>query len=129
MKTKKKCAICANRFEPTRLDAKYYSNACKQKAYTQREKAELQPKETETVFYMDEYEYLKEFYGCDYEVFDLIFFCFLRRNYSGSGKENRENLINYFNSIWTGNNYEELKGRKAYRSFREKFLEGNFKIF
>lgn len=126
MNTEKKCIVCSKGFQPTRSDAKYCSNACKQKAHTRRQQENQRPEETGSVFFMDEYLLLREHYGCDSETFNLIFFCFIRKNLIGIANEDR--LIDFFNSIWTVHNYDELTGGKSYRDFQEYFLSGNCKV-
>lgn len=118
MKNQKKCKVCSKRFESVRSDAKYCSNACKQKAHTQKDKKVEQP---HRIFSIEEYSYLSERWGVDGEQFPFIFFCFLRAKLPDS--VNRASLEVYFDSVWNRNNFEDLISSDAFKYFQEAFLK------
>lgn len=126
MKAKMKCAQCATRFEPTRSDAQYCSNACKQKAHTIRKKESNQKQNPELVFYLDEYIRIRKYYEIKAEDMPLIFYCFLRTNLPSDADE--KSIINYLDAVWIGNNRDYLLLTNAYVSFEEKFLNNLYKV-
>lgn len=126
MKTKKKCEICSKRFEAVRSDAKYCSNACKQKAHTLRNKIGSERYNDKIVFYLDEYQNVCSRCGYDSETFPLIFFCFLRKNLIVDATI--ETVIIFINAIWTYSNFKELTTSKAYKSFLEEFLDNEISV-
>ena len=115
---KKKCTICAIKFESVRSDKIYCSNACKQKAHTSKVRKVVEP--AKQVFFLDEYTHLNERWGADAENFPFIFFCFLRTKLAQN--VSRKLLEAYFDSVWTRESYDDLISSNAYRSFQEDFF-------
>lgn len=115
----RKCKICLNRFKATRSDARYCSNACKQRAHTRR-RTQASSKD-EYIFFLDEYQAICQEYGYEAEIFTFIFFCFLRKNLAQDAK--LETVKAYIDSVWTVHNFEELTHSNAYRYFHENFLK------
>ena len=126
MNQKKKCAICATRFEAKRSDAKYCSNACKQKAYAKREGGALQNKEKEIIFYFDEYQYTCQEFGYDSESLPFIVFCFLRIGFPATAQKERS--AEYINSFWDDDRNLGFTRTKAYRIFKEEFLNRKYTV-
>ncbi len=122
----KKCKICSNRFEPTRSDARYCSNACKQKAHNLRKNEVQQADAPKLVFYHDEYQEVCNMFGLDYESLPFMFYCFLRKGIPL--KATVQNVYDYINSVWHHNNYDQILKTNAYRNFIEDFLGGEFII-
>lgn len=125
---KKKCKQCGKSFEAKRSDSLYCSNTCKQQAHHKRatEKSPSPNKDQEmTVFYLDEYQNL------NWENFDIITFCFLRRNLKGNVSQDEIN--HYINAVvWDDTDwrvkYDTIRRTKAFADFQERFLSGEIKV-
>ena len=126
---KKKCKQCGKSFESKRSDSLYCSNTCKQQAHHKRatEKSHSPNEEKEmTEFYLDEYQ------GLDWENFDIITYCFLRRHLKGNVSQSEIN--HYINAVvWDDTDwrvkYDSIRRTKAFADFQEKFLSGEIQVF
>lgn len=125
---KKKCKQCGKNFEAKRSDSLYCSNPCKQQAHHKRstEKSNLPDKEKEIeTFYFEEYQSIK------WEGFDIITFCFLRRNLSHNVSE--EELKDYLDAVLGVDDdwrlkYDNIRKTKAFAEFQEVYLSNNIKV-
>jgi hypothetical protein len=126
---KKKCNQCNKTFEAKRSDSIYCSSNCKQKAHQKRtlKKESIETENSEmNIFYLDEYQSIK------WDGFDIITFCFLRRNLSC--KISKEELMDYLNAIlgvdedWKVK-YDSIRKTKAFSEFQEVYLSGSIKVY
>lgn len=125
---KNKCKQCGKSFEAKRADSIYCSTSCKQQAHYKRASEKSTPIKEEkemTEFYMNEFD------GLDWENFDLITFCFLRKNLKGSVTQ--EEINGYINGIiWDEHNwkakYDNVRRTKAFSDFQERFLSGEITV-
>ena len=125
---KKKCIQCSKTFEAKRSDSLYCSNTCKQQAHHKRvtEKSSSPNEDKEmTEFYLDEYQNL------GWENFDIITFCFLRRNLIGNVSQSEIN--HYINAlVWDDIDwrvkYDIIRKTKAFTDYQERFLSREIKV-
>ena len=132
------CTICGSEFEP-REGKLYCSNACKQKAFSdkkqgnalkeQKEQEQQAVKEKLAFYFTDFQEYGKK-YPKNMESF--LLFCFFRKNFSGKfDAEQFHAYINTFDSYWwdefwgydCGERTDKITpARKRYMEFEAKFF-------
>ncbi|GAB3519429.1 hypothetical protein [Emticicia fontis] len=75
--------------------------------------------------------YMNEFDALDWENFDLITFCFLRKNLKGAVTQDEIN--GYINGIiWDDRDwkakYDSVRRTKAFSDFQERFLSGEITV-
>ncbi|GEM_PF-2686707 len=125
MTTKKKCTVCGKRFEAKRSDTMYCSAQCKQHAHYKRSATKLNEPDTHSeIFYLDEYNEIEAVY----REIELVTYCFIRRNLNIDATV--PEILQYMKSVWDyGEMWETYFDLKPFRTFRERFLNGEIKVF
>ncbi|TAF93486.1 MAG: hypothetical protein EAZ32_18420 [Cytophagia bacterium] len=126
MITKKKCITCGTEFEAKRSNSMYCSNACKQKAHTQRVVHKVNEPEPKPMavkeFSISDYEAFLSFFNCDVSEFPFEYYCFCIRSASSDmSKESRYKLADFINK-------KSFLDTDAIKTFYEDFGSGKFNI-
>ncbi len=132
------CVVCFKEFEP-REGKLYCSNACKQKAFAdrQQETGEIQEKEQEKQkirkqleFYLADFQDYKKKYPKSIDSF--LIYCFFRKNFEGLfDAEQFHNYIETFEGWWWEEfwNDENSIAKKKFKEFEARFFSDEVKIY